>query len=94
MNEKRLENIKNMTECIQYVNDMKYCFDENHKNNILVQCKQKFNIYNSYNSSENNNICFSDNTFGGNTLKETIKSPATSGDLVKPFPLIIFSSRF
>lgn len=80
------------------------------KEKYLDHCKQQFqnkvqfqeknknqtNQTNQINQSslENNSTCFSDKHLGGNTLKDTIKSPETSGEREKPFPLIIFSSRF
>lgn len=75
------------------------------KEKYLDHCKQQFqnqfqeknkNQINQTNQSslENNSTCFSDKHLGCNTLKDTIKSPETSGEREKPFPLIIFSSRF
>ncbi len=91
------DNITNLNECIHYANDMMHCFSKDKKHNLLKLCIEKFPHPSSpisQSSSENNNICFSVNTLGGNTLNETIKSPITSGEREKPFPLIIFSSRF
>jgi hypothetical protein len=93
-----ISDVKNKSECLNYVkqiehtcNGMKtsplYC--EKLKLSYLKYCYDKF-----HNSSENNSICLSDNTLGGNTLNDTIKSPNTSEEREKPFPLIIFSSRF
>ncbi len=101
-----INTIKNMNDCIEYTNRIiKWCHGTIHsqlkcermRDSYLEFCKINFQSNHSdtsHNSSENKVTCLSVNTLGGNTLNDTTKSPVTSGVLEKPFPLIIFSSRF
>ena len=102
-------NYNTKKECEEYIDRMeKWCYGskvspyncKNMKEGVLNYCKNRFdivenrNLEKSHSSSLNNSTCFSDKHLGGNTLKDTIKSPETSGEREKPFPLIIFSSQF